>query len=140
MTKLPIFLFEKMKKRKCFIRQSEKLHHKLNVNLTWSKSKKEGDSLLSLSLFNLQCETNILIQKKWERNALGSNTTDALGWALEPNLVTRLRNIQDLMLEFVSLSVAQTKKTCIFTWLNWFQYYFGMLIFRHLTLLKKREV
>ena len=128
-----------MKKRKCFIRQSEKLHHKLNVNLTWSNSKKEGDSLLSLSLFNLQCEKNILIQKKCERNALGSNTTDALGWALEPNLVTRLRNIQDLMLEFVSLSVAQTKKkTCILTWLNWFQYYFGMLIFRHLTLLKKR--
>ena len=128
-----------MKKRKCFIRQSEKLHHKLNVNLTWSNSKKEGDSLLSLSLFNLQCEKNILIQKKMreERPRFEYHRCARLSFrtqlSYEASQYTRF-NARVCLL----ISGPNKKKTCILTWLNWFQYYFGMLIFRHLTLLKKR--
>ena len=92
--KLSIFLFKKGKKRKRFIRQLEKLDHKLTVNLIWSSSEEEGDrvTVYYYSIYSArQIFSSKKKKKKCEGNALGSNTIDALGWALGgPNLVTRL--------------------------------------------------
>ena len=148
--KLSIFLFKKGKKRKRFIRQLEKLDHKLTVNLIWSSSEEEGDRV-TVYYYSIYSARQILSSKKKKKKMRGERSRFEYHWCARLSFrrtQPRYEASSDFRVELANtrwkrvkarvclLISGQNKKTFIITWPNWFQYYFGKLIFRHLILLK----